>query len=139
MRHAAAALAALAALALALSLAGCGGSDGGDSVAAKIDLTLTLWPTGVNGDSVVWHLQCEPTGGDHPDPEAACAALTTAKDPFGPLAPPPRCREIPGSSPEVAVLEGVFRGRKVRSTFERSSACVAGRWDRIAPVFATGF
>ena len=132
MRHAAAALAALA-------LAGCGGGEAGSSVDAKIDVTLTLWPTGVNGDSVTWELQCEPTGGDHPDAEAACAALTTAKDPFGPLAPPPRCKEIPGSSPEVAVVEGVFRGRKVRSTFERSSACVSGRWDRIAPVFNTGF
>ena len=135
MRHAAAALAALAALALA----GCGGSEAGDRRAARIDLTLTLWPTGVNGDSITWQLQCEPTGGDHPDAEAACTALTTTKDPFGPLAPPPRCKEIPGSSPEVALLEGDFRGRRVRSTFERSSACVAGRWDRIAPVFPTGF
>ena len=135
MRHRAAALAALAALALT----GCGGSEGGENANAKIDLTLTLWPTGVNGDSIVWHLHCEPTGGDNPDPEAACAALATAKDPFGPLKPPPRCKEIPGSSPEVALLEGTFRGRKVRSTFDRSSACVAGRWDRIAPVFPTGF
>jgi len=135
VRHAAAALAALAALALA----GCGGSEAGHSGDAKIDLTLMLWPIGVNGDSITWRLQCEPTGGDHPDAEAACAALTTAKDPFGPLAPPPRCKEIPGSSPEVALLEGDFRGRKVSSTFERSSACVAGRWDRIAPVFPTGF
>jgi len=135
VRHAAAALAALAALALA----GCGGSEAGDSGEARIDLTLMLWPIGVNGDSITWQLQCEPTGGDHPDAEAACAALTTAKDPFGPLAPPSRCKEIPGSSPEVALLEGDFRGRKVRSIFERSSACVAGRWDRIAPVFPTGF
>lgn len=135
MRHAAAALVALTALALA----GCGGSEAEDSAGAKIDLTVTLWPTGVNGDSIVWDLLCEPTGGDHPDPEAACAALTAAKDPFGPLQPPPRCKEIPGSSPEVAVVEGTFRGRKVRSTFSRESACVSGRWDRIAPVFATGF
>ena len=129
---------AAALLALAL-LAGCGGSDTGDGGNAKIDLKLTLWPTGTNGDSISWRLECEPTGGDHPDPEAACAALTAVKDPFGKPAPPPRCEEIPGSSPEVALLEGEFRGRKVRSMFDRSSACVAGRWDRIAPVFDTGF
>lgn len=123
----------------ALALAGCGGSGAGESGDANVDLTLTLWPNGYNGDSIIWRLQCEPTGGDHPDAEAACAALTSAKDPFGKLPPPPRCKEIPGSSPEVAVLEGDFRGRKVRSSFERSSACVAGRWDRIAPVFPTGF
>ena len=132
MRRAAAAL-----LLLAL-LAGCGGS-GESSGDAAIDLKLTLWPSGVNGDSVAWRLQCEPTGGDHPDPVAACAALASVEDPFGKLPPPPRGKESPGSSPEVALLEGTFRGRTVRSTFERSSACVAGRWDRIAPVFPTGF
>ena len=135
MRHAAAALVALAALALA----GCGGSGGADESDSRIDLKLTLWPTGTNGDSITWTLRCEPTGGDHPDAAAACAALTAVQDPFVELPPPPRCKEIPGSSPEVALLEGDFRGRKVHSMFERSNACVAGRWDRIAPVFDTGF
>ena len=135
MRQAAAALVALAALALV----GCGGDGDGDGGHAKIDLKLTLWPTGTNGDSITWTLRCEPTGGDHPDAAAACAALTAVQDPFVKLPPPPRCKEIPGSSPEVAVLEGDVRGRKVRSMFERSNACVAGRWDRIAPVFDTGF
>jgi hypothetical protein len=123
----------------ALALVGCGGSGGDDAGDSKIDLKLTLWPTGTDGDSISWTLRCEPTGGDHPDAAAACAALTAVKDPFGKPPPPPRCKEIPGSSPEVALLEGDFRGRKVRSMFERSSACVAGRWDRIAPVFDTGF
>ena len=132
---------AAALLLLLVLVAGCGGNgeSGETNGTAAIDLTLTLWPTGVSGDSVVWRLQCEPTGGDHPDAAAACAALTSVKDPFGKLAPPPRCKEIPGSSPEVAVLEGEFRGRHVRSRFDRSSACVSGRWDRIAPVFPTGF
>jgi subtilisin inhibitor-like len=138
VRQAAAALAVLPVLVTVLVLAGCGGEPerSGDSA---IDLKLTLWPDGANGDSISWRLRCEPTGGDHPDAETACAALTAFKDPFGKVPPPKRCKEIPGSSPEVAVLEGDFRGRKVRSSFERANACVAGRWDRIAPVFDTGF
>ena len=123
---------------LTLALAGCGGGGAEDAGDSAIDLQLTLWPNGAGGDSVSWRLRCEPTGGDHPDPEA-CAALTAVKDPFGKVTPPKRCKEIPGSSPEVAVLEGDFRGRKVRSGFERANACVSGRWDRIAPVFPTGF
>ena len=78
---------------------------------AAIDLTLTLWPNGEAGDSITWTLQCEPTGGDHPDPEAACAALTAVADPFGPVAPPERCAEIPGGDEDVAVLDGDYRGR----------------------------
>ena len=129
----------LALLALVLVAGGCGGGGDGGETDSEIDLTLTLWPSGVNGDSVSWRLQCEPTGGDHPEPEAACAALTAVEDPFGPVRPPPRCNEIPESGPEVARLDGNFRGRRVRSTFSRASACVTGRWDRIAPVFPAGF
>jgi hypothetical protein len=123
---------------ITLLLAGCGGGSGGGGDAA-IDLKLTLWPDGEAGDSITWTLRCEPTGGDHPDPEAACAALTAVQDPFGPVAPPDRCGEIPGGEDDIAVLAGDFRGRAVRSRFTRESPCVAGRWDRIAPVFPTGF
>ena len=76
--------------------------------------------------------------GDHPDPEAACAALTAVADPFGPVPPPDRCEEIPGSDEDVAVIAGDYRGRDVHSRFTRANACVSGRWDRIAPVFPTG-
>ena len=130
----------IALLALVLLVGGCGGGGGGDDGNdSAIDLTVTLWPNGPNGDSVRWRLECEPTGGDHPDPAAACAALTAVDDPFGPVPPPERCQEIPESGPEVAVVEGDFRKRKVRSTFSRANACVTPRWDRIAPVFPAGF
>ncbi len=128
---------ALTALSTLLLAAGCGGGGGGESSA--IDLQLTLWPDGEAGDSITWTLRCEPTGGDHPDPESACAALTAVVDPFGPVAPPARCEEIPGGEDDIALLEGDFRGREVSSRFTRESPCVSGRWDRIAPVFPTGF
>jgi hypothetical protein len=118
-----------------LGLAGCGG--GGDGGSA-LDLKLTLWPDGEAGDSITWTLRCEPTGGDHPDAEAACAALTRVDDPFAPAPPPERCEEIPGGEDDVAEVEGDFRGRRVDERFTRENACVSGRWDRIAPVFPTG-
>ncbi|MGH3072246.1 MAG: SSI family serine proteinase inhibitor [Gaiellaceae bacterium] len=131
--------AALLAL-IVLVAAGCGGSsDGGGGGEAAIDLRLTVWPDGEAGDSITWTLRCEPTGGDHPDREAACAALTAVEDPFGPVPPPDRCDEIPGGDDDVAVIRGDFRGREVDERFTRENACVSGRWDRIAPVFATGF
>jgi hypothetical protein len=129
---------ALTALTMLL-LAGCGGGDdGGPSAEAAINLKVTLWPNGEAGDSITWTLQCEPPGGDHPDPEAACAALAESGDPFGPVAPPDRCKEIPGGEEDVAVIDGDYLGRQVHSRFTRANACVSGRWDRIAPVFPTG-
>ena len=124
---------------ITLLLAGCGSGDAGDASSdSAIDLTLTLWPNGESGDSIAWTLRCAPAGGDHPDPEAACAALTAVADPLGPVVPPDRCAEIPGGEEDVAVLDGDYRGRKVHSRFTRANACVVGRWDRIAPVFPTG-
>jgi hypothetical protein len=132
------ALALLTAL-IVLVPAGCGnGGDGETSADAAIDLQVTLWPNGEAGDSVTWTLQCEPAGGDHPDPEAACAALTAVADPFGAVPPPKRCGEIPGGDEGVAEVDGDYRGREVRSRFTHENACVSGRWDRIAPVFPTG-
>jgi len=132
----------LAALGLvALASAGCGGGDDetAEPKAAAIDLTVTVWPDGPVGDSVSWQLTCEPTGGTHPDPEAACAALTAVPDPFGKVKPPDRCQDIPGGDDDVATLTGTFRGRAVDERFTRENACVAPRWDRIAPIFPTGF
>ena len=129
---------AAAGLLLVLAIAGgCGG--GGDSSEAAIDLAVTLWPNGEAGDSVEWNLRCEPTGGDHPDAATACAALTAIDDPFGEMAPAARCEEIPGSDEAVATVTGDFRGRQVDARFSRENACVAPRWDRIAPVFPAGF
>jgi hypothetical protein len=123
----------------ALALAGCGGGDGGEEGGGKIDLRVTVYPNGMGGDSTTWTLQCEPTGGDHPDRDAACAQLAALDDPFGKIKPVPRCNEIPGASPEVAMIEGSFRGRTIDERFDRSSGCVFERWDRLGPVFPTGF
>jgi subtilisin inhibitor-like len=123
---------------ITLLLAGCGGGDGGAGADSPIDLKLTLWPNGETGDSITWTLRCDPPGGDHPDPEAACAALAAVADPFGPVAPPDRCKEIPGGDEAVAMLDGDYRGQDVHARFTRANACVSGRWDRIAPVFPTG-
>lgn len=130
------------ALALAVTLlAGCGGGGGSSDGAGshKADLKVTVWPNGLGGDDVSWQLQCDPVGGDHPDAEAACATLAALKAPFAKVKPTPRCDEIPGATPEVARVEGTYRGKTVDEMFDRSSGCVFERWDRLGPVFPTGF
>jgi hypothetical protein len=132
-------VAALAAV-LALLAAGCGG--GGDDDESSADgaaaLTVTVWPDGAAGDSISWTLECDPPGGDHPDPEAACASISRLEDPFGEVPEPDRCDEIPGEGTEVATVTGTFRGGAVDERFTRENACVQPRWDRIAPLFPAG-
>jgi hypothetical protein len=78
----------------------------------------------------VWELTCDPAGGTHPDPEGACRALASAKEPFA--APPPNqiCTEIYGG-PQRATVEGTWRGESVRAEFSRTNGCEIARWDAL--------
>jgi hypothetical protein len=120
-------LAAVSAAAI-LALAGCGTATtpgGGSSAsgrpsasstpsaapAAKVSLTFTM--TGMPGQPVQrWTLRCDPPGGTHQDPAAACAALLRMKDPFA--ARPRRmiCPMILASGRQI-VVTGNWFGTKV--------------------------
>ncbi len=120
-------LAAVSAAAV-LALAGCGtattpgggsSASGGPSAsstpsaapAAKVSLTFTM--TGMPGQQVQhWTLRCDPPGGTHQDPAAACAALLRMKDPFA--ARPRRmiCPMILASGRQI-VVTGTWFGTKV--------------------------
>jgi hypothetical protein len=75
-------------VALLLVAAGCGADsgsgdeNGGDAPPApgpppsETRLEITVWAEGeAAGGPVEYTLTCDPPGGAHPDPEAACAAL----------------------------------------------------------------
>ncbi len=73
-------------------------------------------------------LTCDPPGGDHPDPAAACRLLDELDHPFAPLAPDRACTEIYGG-PQTATVTGTFRGSPVHAEFRRTDGCEIARWD----------
>jgi hypothetical protein len=78
---------------------------------------------------------CDPAGGDHPDPDAACAALDAAGGARA-FAPPPSdevCTEQYGG-PQVAEVEGTVDGQQVSARFSRVNGCEISRWDALAPL-----
>ncbi len=116
-----------------VSLLACG--DAGPTLARQQPATrLTVTVRADDGtEPTVWELTCDPAGGNHPDPQRACQALTDAGDPF---APPPRdqiCTEIYGG-PEKATVEGTWRGKQVRADFSRTDGCRIARWDALRAV-----
>ncbi|HZG93870.1 MAG TPA: SSI family serine proteinase inhibitor [Mycobacteriales bacterium] len=130
---------AVAALAAGL-LAGCAD----DSAAVRTDptpaapqsrLTVTVDPDGKATATKTWTLQCEPPGGDHPDPAGACAQLAAAERPFAPLPKDVMCTEIYGG-PATATISGVWRGAAVAASYARQNGCGISRWDAIAKVLA---
>ena len=105
---------------------------------AATDLTVTFKADGKASPRVM-HLQCEPTGGDHPRAADACAALAkasaTGRDPF---AAPPKgqmCTFIYGG-PQTAVVTGDWNGKAVNRGFSRTNGCEIARWNAVEPVLS---
>ncbi len=82
------------------------------------NFVLTVTPGGSREPAAVARLMCEPPGGDHPKPVAACHALAAAAGDFTAL----RGRQAPCPmlyAPVTAAARGMWQGRSVsyRETF----------------------
>jgi hypothetical protein len=76
-------------------------------------------------------LTCDPPGGDHPQPEAACAVV----DALQPLPSDAACTQVYGG-PETATVRGTVRGRPVELSLSRTDGCRIAQWDRLAPLLS---
>jgi len=94
--------------------------------AITASLTITVWPQGQDGSSYTRIVRC---------PGApVCARLAQVDDPFKPVPPDVACTQIYGG-PEVALVRGIYMGRKVWARFRRNDGCQIARWNRIAFLF----
>ena len=98
------------------------------------DLTITIDDGG--GATSTSTLTCRPAGGNHPDPDAACAALAAAwPKAFEPPDPDVACTEIYGG-PETATVSGTIDGRRVDASFSSTDGCQIARWDAVRALLA---
>jgi hypothetical protein len=124
---------AAALLALGLLLAGCGTS--GQAASAGADaLTITV-STDEGAAARTYELECDPPGGDHPQPEQACAAVTRAgRAIFEPVPADRACTQLYGG-PQEATVRGTWDGERVDARFTRTNGCEIDRWDRLGTTF----
>jgi Subtilisin inhibitor-like len=104
--------------------------------AQQTRLTITVW----DHDSAQphrWQLACDPPGGDHPDPAAACAALAAASAPFAPVPPGRNCAQV-FFGPQRAEISGTWLGQPVHTTYRRTDSCQEQKWQELADVFRAG-
>jgi hypothetical protein len=120
----------------ALAVTGCNGQNqtipgNGGAGATSLEISISL---GVkDAPTKLWTLRC-PTGGTLPDAARACVRLDGLDDPFGPLPKDVACTEIYGG-PQVADVEGTFRGEPVNTRFTRTNGCEIARWNRVRFLF----
>jgi hypothetical protein len=99
------------------------------------NLTVTVWPQGRGHAARVWTLRCNPPGGTLPARLTACRKLSAfPDDPFAATPPATACTQIYGG-PQVALVRGTFRGRRVATTFARRDGCEIARWARVSFLF----
>jgi hypothetical protein len=100
--------------------------------AAKVSLTVVV-KASPGATPKRWTLRCDPTGGTHPDAQAACRQLLAAKNPFAPIPRGIMCPMI-AAGPQRATISGIFFGQHVASNFSRTG-CQATRWSELGDVF----
>lgn len=111
---------------------GSGGTGDPSPSQPQTRLTVRVTPS-PDAATQEWTLTCQPAGGDHPAPAAACAALRDATGTFKPVPPDAICTQIYGG-PQQATIEGVWRGEHVRASYNRKNGCEIHRWEAIKPV-----
>jgi len=99
-----------------LAVAGCSsaaapGGQGGTGNPAKVTLTFSFSGAPASQPKQLT-LTCEPTGGTHPDPAAACAALLKLNNPFAPRSKTIACPMILRSDQKILVT-GTWLGKPV--------------------------
>jgi hypothetical protein len=111
---------ALLLLGPALLLGGCA------RPAGRTELTIAF--DNGRGKPATWRLTCDPEGGNHPDPKAACQALDLNGASALPAVPQGRvCTQVFGG-PATAVLSGSWHGQAVNSRLDLTNGCQIARW-----------
>ena len=104
------------------------GATSSGSSAELEDTDLTIVINDGSGSTKTWRLTCNPAGGTHPDPQAACRALEANGAAALPPVPKDKaCTQIYGG-PETATLTGTWKGQQVMSQFARNDGCQISRW-----------
>lgn len=122
------------------ALAACGSdatSDAPDSPAsadAATVLTIVVTPD-EGAKSSTYELMCDPTGGDHPQAEQACAALAKAgASIFEPVPADSACTMIYGG-PQTATVTGTLDDKNIKAEFSRKDGCELDRWEKLGTTF----
>ncbi len=106
--------------------------------AGSVGADLVLVVDDGAGATTTWTLSCDPAGGTHPTPAAACRVL---RDHGATALPPVRkdvaCTQVYGG-PQRATITGTWQGKPVRSSFSRVNGCEISRWDLLRGLLPSG-
>ncbi|MDJ1643472.1 SSI family serine proteinase inhibitor [Streptomyces pakalii] len=116
------------------------GTGAGEADEARTRLTVSVENTGIPGADGTFELECGPTGGTHPEGQAACDRLAEAgatragrQELFRETPEGTMCTMIHGGD-AFARIVGTWEGRAVDTTASRRDGCEIARWNSLVPV-----
>ncbi|MFE6916763.1 SSI family serine proteinase inhibitor [Streptomyces rubiginosohelvolus] len=116
------------------------GTGAGEGDEARTRLTVSVENTGVPGADGTFELKCGPTGGTHPEGQAACDRLAEAgatragrQELFRETPEGTMCTMIHGGDATARIV-GTWEGRAVDTTASRRDGCEIARWNSLVPV-----
>jgi hypothetical protein len=120
-----------------VAAAACGSTPAPRQAAPKVSLSITV-SAAPGSPAQHWTLTCDPAGGTHPDPAAACADLlrTGLLSPGDPaVAPLPKSMSCPMilASAKTASIKGTYYGHPV-NTAVRDGGCGFTLWTKLGQV-----
>ena len=130
-------------VAVPVLLAACGSADNetvtpaapASSAAPSTQLSIVV----DEGDGKIdnWTLSCDPAGGTHPHPAAACTTLAAkGKTALPPVSTGVMCTQIFGGS-QTAKITGEWNGTPVNASFSRQNGCEVNRWKALEGLLPT--
>jgi Subtilisin inhibitor-like len=119
--------------AAAPTVGGTSGHHASTTAASKINLRITV-TDGTTGPVKHWTLRCDPPGGTHPNPAAACRTLMSMKNPFGPWSSVKIMCPMILASARRAVITGTYDGHKVNQQIV-DGGCDILRWGKLKGIF----
>jgi len=103
------------------------------TAATTTDLTITVYdPLGPIARQ--YRLTCDPDGGAHPQPKAACEAIRKSPGAVKPPPPTANCYDRV-FGPQRAKVSGLLFGAEVAASFSRVNSCEEDRWQAWLPVW----
>ncbi|MFG2764564.1 SSI family serine proteinase inhibitor [Streptomyces rubiginosohelvolus] len=116
------------------------GTGAGETDEARTRLTVSVENTGAPGADGTFELECGPTGGTHPEGQAACDRLAEAgatragrQELFRETPEGTMCTMIHGGDATARIV-GTWEGRAVDTTASRRDGCEIARWNSLVPV-----
>ena len=92
---------------------------------------LTIVSDDGAGKTETWTLTCDPAGGTHPDPAAACAALAAKGATAMPAVDKDMMCTQQFGGPQTAKITGTWKGEAVNASFSRTNGCEISRWQAL--------